>query len=141
MNNKPDQKFLMLSSRNDKLTNIPNFDPKNSTTIPSDPIYSYSIDQKSGKLTLVDAFPAGGMVPRHFSLNYRGNLVSVGLQQDSRVVIIRRNPTTGKLTDIIANATVAGQVTCVIFDDDTPGNVQKRRAGGSRKQVPTIGAA
>jgi 6-phosphogluconolactonase (cycloisomerase 2 family) len=50
-------------------------------------------------------------------MNKAGDLLAVGLQADSRVVVIRRDVETGKLTDFVASATVGGAVTCVIFDE------------------------
>jgi 6-phosphogluconolactonase (cycloisomerase 2 family) len=96
---------------------IPNFDPKNSTRIPSDPLITYSIDHETGGLSLVQVYPSGGMVPRQFSINKAGTLLGVGLQQDGRVVVIDRDPQTGKLKNFVAHADIAGQVTCVIFDE------------------------
>jgi 6-phosphogluconolactonase (cycloisomerase 2 family) len=56
-------------------------------------------------------------VPRQFSINKAGDLVTVGLQSDSRVVVIKRDVESGLLKQFIANATVAGEVTAVIFDE------------------------
>jgi 6-phosphogluconolactonase (cycloisomerase 2 family) len=46
------------------------------------------------------------MNPRGFSLNADGSLVASALQNDNRVVIIKRNTKTGKLGDFVAWATV-----------------------------------
>jgi 6-phosphogluconolactonase (cycloisomerase 2 family) len=85
---------------------IPNFDAANSTALPSDPIVSFSIDEKSGNLTLVQVAPAGGRNPRGFSLNKAGTLLASALQDDNRVVVIERDVKTGKLGKIVAHATV-----------------------------------
>lgn len=114
---KPDHKFLVVSSRGEGELTIPNFDPNNCTEIPSDPIMTFTIDHDTGALDLIQTFPAGGMIPRHFSLNKAGTLAAVGLQGDGRVVIIDRDVETGKLKDIIAHADVEGEVTCAIFDE------------------------
>ena len=103
---KPDHKFLIVSSRGEKLLTIPNFDAANSTALPSDPLISYSIDAATGALTLVQTAPAGGVNPRGFSLNKKGSLVVSALQDDNRVVIIERDVKTGKLGKIVAHATV-----------------------------------
>jgi 6-phosphogluconolactonase (cycloisomerase 2 family) len=113
----PDGNFLIVSSRNENLLTIPNFDPANSTEIASDPLITFSIDETTGSLTKVQEFPAGGSRPRHFSLNGDGSLVAVGLQGDSRVVVIERNVKTGRLGRYVAHATVAGEVSAVIFDE------------------------
>jgi hypothetical protein len=46
---------------------IPNFDPANKTEIASDPLISYSIDNKTGRLKKIQEFAAGGSGPRGFS--------------------------------------------------------------------------
>ena len=114
---KPDNKFLIISSRGENTFNITNFDAKNSTQIPSDPIITYSIDQTTGALSLVQIYPAGGTVPRHFSLNKAGTIAGVGLQGDGRVVFLNRDVATGKFTGIASHVDIAGQITCVIFDE------------------------
>ncbi|RYP71137.1 hypothetical protein DL769_004748 [Monosporascus sp. CRB-8-3] len=102
----PDQRFVLISSRLENSLTIPNFDKTNSTRLPSDPIVSLKIDQRSGELSLVQEAPAGGRIPRGFSLNKAGTLVASALQGDNRVVVIERNVNTGKLGKIVAWATV-----------------------------------
>ncbi|KAI1746936.1 Lactonase, 7-bladed beta-propeller-domain-containing protein [Xylaria castorea] len=115
----PDGKFLIVSSRNEGSLEIPSFDTsKNGTDIPSDPLIVYSINSKTGSLTKVQEFPAGGLVPRHFSINGDGNRLAVGLQGDGRVVIIKRDVQTGQLQNFVASANVAGEVNAVIFYED-----------------------
>ena len=60
--------------------------------------------------------PAGGLFPRHFSLNRAGNLVAVGLQLSGKVAIIARDVETGKMGEIMAEVEGLGEVTCVIWD-------------------------
>ncbi|KAI1379500.1 putative isomerase YbhE [Hypoxylon crocopeplum] len=114
----PDGEFLIVSSRWEDSFNITNFDPTNSTEIPSDPIITYSIDRATGNLTKVQEFAAGGRVPRHFSINADGNLLAVSLQGDGRVVIIERDVKTGLLKDYVAYADIEGEVTAAIFGED-----------------------
>ncbi|KAK1771268.1 Lactonase, 7-bladed beta-propeller-domain-containing protein [Phialemonium atrogriseum] len=113
----PDSKFLIVASRDDGRLKIPSFDPEDSTEIPSDPLLNFSLDHCTGALSLVQTFPAGGIGPRHFSLNKAGNLVAVGLQKDGRVVVIDRDTETGELKGFLASADVEGEVTCAIFDE------------------------
>ncbi|KAH6659535.1 Lactonase, 7-bladed beta-propeller-domain-containing protein [Truncatella angustata] len=113
----PDNNFLIVSSRNESSLTIPNFDVSNSTEIVSDALITFSVDHSSGDLALLQTFPAGGRFPRQFSINKAGDLVAVGLQSDSRVVIIQRDTESGLLKRFIANATVAGEVTSVVFDE------------------------
>ncbi|KAF9772404.1 hypothetical protein IL306_009886 [Fusarium sp. DS 682] len=110
----PDRESLIISSRNESILELPNFDGSNST-ITSDPLISFKIDSDTGHLTLQQDVPCGGRFPRHFSINKAGTLVAVALQSDSRVVIIERDVKTGKLGDFVAYAEVEGAVTTVIF--------------------------
>lgn len=114
---KPDEKFLVVSSRGENSFSIPNFDPSNSTEIVSDALIIFSVDHGSGNLTLVQEYPAGGRIPRQFSINEAGTLLAVGLQADGRVVVIDRDVQSGKLKRFAATALVEGEVTAVIFDE------------------------
>jgi 6-phosphogluconolactonase (cycloisomerase 2 family) len=101
----PDNKFVIVSSRGEKSLKIPALDGSNST-IASDPLISFSIDGATGKLTLVQVGPAGGVNPRGFTLNKSGSLVVSALQDDNRVVVIERDVKTGMLGKILGHATV-----------------------------------
>lgn len=96
---------------------IPNFDTTNSTSIVSDPLISFAIDCETGSLELLQEFPAGGRIPRQFSVNKDGTLVAVGLQADGRVVVIERDPETGDLGRFVAYSNVEGEISTVIFDE------------------------
>ncbi|KAK6075642.1 extracellular aldonolactonase [Seiridium cupressi] len=113
----PDKRFLIVSSRGENSHTIPNFDTNDTTEIVSDVIISFSIDHSSGELSYLQSFPSGGRVPRQFSINKAGDLVAVGLQSDSRVVVIERDVNTGLLKHFVASAAVAGEVTAVIFNE------------------------
>ncbi|KAK8019887.1 hypothetical protein PG990_005025 [Apiospora arundinis] len=102
----PDQKFIIASSRGENSLTMPNFDPKNSTAIPSDPLISFKIDRATGSLTHVQTAPAGGRNPRGFSINKAGTLVAAALQDDNRVVVWERNISSGELVNIAGWATV-----------------------------------
>lgn len=101
----PDQKFVIISSRGENRLTIPNPDGSGST-IPSDPLVSFSINAETGALTHVQTAPAGGRNPRGFSLNKAGTLVVSALQDDNRVVVIERDVATGLLGKIVAQAKV-----------------------------------
>ncbi|KAI0900194.1 putative isomerase YbhE [Annulohypoxylon nitens] len=116
----PDGNFLIASSRWENTFNITNFDPNNSTLIPSDPIITFSIDRATGKLTKVQEFPAGGSGPRHFSISADGTLLASALQADGRVVLIKRDVETGKLEDYVAYADIEGELTAAIFREEYP---------------------
>lgn len=113
----PDHRFLLTSSRNATLFMIKNFDLNNSTKIPSDTLQTWSIDDSTGKLTFKQLAPAGGSYPRQFSVNRKGTLAAVGLQEDSRVVIIDRNATTGLYGDFVASINLPGEITSVVWDE------------------------
>jgi len=115
----PDNKFVIVSSRNEKNILIDNFDATNSTKLPSDPLYSFKIDQRNGKLTHVDTASAGGVNPRHFSLNKDGSIVASALQSDGRIVLIARDVATGKLGDFIAHTDATyGMANSIIWDEE-----------------------
>jgi len=67
---------------------------------------------------MIQKFPAGGSFPRDFSLNNKGDLVLVGLQESSSAVLIERDTKTGLLTGFVGEIGIAGQVTCAIFKED-----------------------
>ncbi len=108
----PDNRFLTLSSRLEKSVQ---YTLANGTTVPSDPLISYSIDAASGALTLTQISPAGGANPRHFSFNKDGTLVASALQGDGRVVIFERDTASGKIGKTVAEADVVGAPNFVIF--------------------------
>jgi 6-phosphogluconolactonase (cycloisomerase 2 family) len=113
----PDHKYLLTSSRNDSLFEIPNFDPSNHTTIPSDTLQAWKIDPDTGTLVFDQLAPAGGSFPRQFSVNKNGTLAAVGLQDDGRVVIIKRDVEGGKFGKFVAEIDIPGQITSVIWDE------------------------
>ncbi|KAJ3486821.1 hypothetical protein NLG97_g6537 [Lecanicillium saksenae] len=109
-----DNKFLIASSVGDLNLKIPAFG--GSGTIKSDPLVNYAIED-DGSLTLLQEVPAGGNLPRQFSVNKAGTRVAVGLQNDHRVVVIERDPKTGKMGKFVAYANVSGEATCVVFNE------------------------
>ena len=84
----------------------------------SDSIINFAVDPATGGLTQLQDIPAGGRVPRQFSVNRDGTLVAVGLQGDGRVVIIARDAESGELGDFVAAIPVEGEVTSVIFNEN-----------------------
>ncbi|KAL1835933.1 hypothetical protein VTJ49DRAFT_5857 [Mycothermus thermophilus] len=108
----PDGNFITLSSRNEKSLE---FTLANGTTVPSDPLITFKVDQESGALELVQVAPAGGVNPRHFSFNNDGTLVASAAQADSRIVVFERNVETGEIGKAIAEANVEGNPNFVIF--------------------------
>lgn len=47
-----------------------------------------------------------GTVPRTFAINKRGTLVAIGDQASSNVAIVKRDPQSGKLGNLVANLQV-----------------------------------
>ena len=117
VSHKPDNKYLLTSARNATLFDIPNFDPTNSTKIPSDTLQSWTIDPSTGNLGFHQLAPAGGSFPRQFSVNKDGTLAAVGLQESASVVIVERNVADGTFGDFVAEVGIPGEVTSVIWDD------------------------
>lgn len=106
---------MIVSDRGDNRHNIPSFD-SNGAQIVSDSLINFSIGN-DGSLTPVQEVAAGGRYPRQFSLNKAGTRVAVGMQKDARVVLLERDPATGKLGNFVGYANVAGEITSVIFDE------------------------
>jgi len=61
-------------------------------------IVVYAIDQKSGKLTLVQHADTQGKIPRNFTLDPSGRIALVGNQNTNNIVTYRIDSQTGKLT-------------------------------------------
>jgi len=101
----PDNRFLTLSSRNESTLQ---FTLANGTTVPSDPLITFSIDPNTGLLTHVQTTSAGGVFPRHFSFNKDGSLVVSALQNDGRVVVFQRDVKTGKISNKVAEVDLPG---------------------------------
>ncbi|RBQ80325.1 hypothetical protein VDGD_00431 [Verticillium dahliae] len=112
----PDNRFLTVSSRNERSFIIPSPDT-GAGDIESDSLITYLISPETGELVFLQKFPAGGLIPRHFSMNGNGSLVAVAVQQDGRVVILRRSVETGQLEKIIASIKLEGEVTAIVFAD------------------------
>lgn len=112
----PDNNYLIASSRRENIYKVPDFDNKNQQ-IDSDSLINFEIDGATGKLTVIQDVAAGGRFPRQFSINKAGTRVAVGMQSDARVVVLERDPATGRLGDFVSYANVAGQITSVIFNE------------------------
>ncbi|KXX73474.1 hypothetical protein MMYC01_210551 [Madurella mycetomatis] len=110
----PGSNFITLSSRFER--NL-EFTVANGTTVPSDPLITFSIDPETGALTHVQTAPAGGINPRHFSFNKDGTRVAVGLQSDGRVVILERDTETGEIGGAVAEVDIPGQPNFVLFKE------------------------
>jgi 6-phosphogluconolactonase (cycloisomerase 2 family) len=72
-----------------------------------DSIATYKINPATGDIAWVEATNAHAWFPRTFQINKAGDLVAVGGQTSSNVAIIKRDPATGKLGDLVASVQVA----------------------------------
>ncbi len=63
-----------------------------------DAIVTYSIDQKTGKLTYIENVPVLGEIPRNFMITSNGKFVLVANQKTDNITIFKRDAKTGKLT-------------------------------------------
>lgn len=77
----PDGRFLYCSNRGD------------------DSIATFSVDQETGTLTLLDIVSSGGATPRNFALTPSGEHLLVANQNGDAIVIFRRDEATGALSD------------------------------------------
>lgn len=58
----------------------------------------FSMDKKSGKLTLVGHQSVNGQTPRNFAIDPTGNFLLVANQDSDNIVIFKRNKKTGLLS-------------------------------------------
>ncbi|MDB6069346.1 MAG: 6-phosphogluconolactonase [Verrucomicrobiales bacterium] len=79
-----------------------------------DTIAVFSCDPETGKLTLIQNAPAGGKIPRNFSLDPTGRWMIVGHQDSNTAVVLKVDPDTGKLSPTDTKIKVGGAV-CVRF--------------------------
>ena len=63
-----------------------------------DSIAVFAIDQKTGKLTLVEQEPSGGKTPRNFCLDPSGAFLLAANQNTNNVAVFRVDAKTGALT-------------------------------------------
>lgn len=110
----PDHKFLTVSSR---LESSLEYTLANGTTVPSDPLITFSIDAESGKLTHVQTVAAGGVNPRNFAFNRDGTRVASALQADGRVVVFERDTASGKIGKAVAETDIPGMPNFVMFKE------------------------
>jgi 6-phosphogluconolactonase len=79
-----------------------------------DSIAAFGIDESSGRLSIVDYYPAGGRTPRNFNIDPSGNFVlSANLDSDS-VTVLRIDPATGKLSSM-PHVLKVSQPYCIVF--------------------------
>ncbi|KAL5000348.1 Lactonase, 7-bladed beta-propeller-domain-containing protein [Aspergillus recurvatus] len=62
--------------------------------------------RRNGKVEFEEISTSGGVLPRTFAINNGGDLVAVGNQISSTVVIVERDPETGVLGEVVAELLV-----------------------------------
>jgi 6-phosphogluconolactonase len=92
----PSGKFLYTSNRGD------------------DSIAEFSIDQSTGKLTLVGNVSTLGKAPRHFAIDPTGTRLLVANQDTGNIVEFEIDTATGKLTRVGKMVGVPSPV-CLVF--------------------------
>lgn len=102
---KPDNRYLITSSRYNNGTSGP------------DTLQTWLIDHRTGALTFRQLHTAGGVNPRHFSMNKKGDLVAVALQNDFAVVVFERDVRSGEIGKETARLGGLLYVNAVIWDD------------------------
>ncbi len=80
----------------------------------SDTIGAYSIDEATGKLTLIGFVPSGGKQPRNFNIDPTGNYLIAAHQSGNSLVLFKIDQATGKLTDTGTKIEIPAPV-CVLF--------------------------
>lgn len=79
-----------------------------------DSIVVYSVDEKTGKLTLVEHQSTQGKTPRHFGIHPSGKFLLAENQSSDSVVVFSIDPQTGKLTPTGERIEVGSPV-CAVF--------------------------
>jgi 6-phosphogluconolactonase len=74
----------------------------------------YSIDKSNGNLTKVQDAATGGTTIRSFGIDPSGEFVLAGLQESNKLVVLRRDKSTGKLTPTGDTVDTPSPV-CVMF--------------------------
>jgi len=79
-----------------------------------DSIAIFAIDQKTGKVSLVDRVKTGGKEPRHFTLDPTGKWLFAENQNSNDIRLFRVDPASGKLTPAPQTMQVNSPV-CIVF--------------------------
>ncbi|MGH9310495.1 MAG: lactonase family protein, partial [Vicinamibacterales bacterium] len=79
-----------------------------------DSVAVFTIDQKTGQLTLVEHEPTGGSTPRNFGIDPTGAFLLAANQRSDSVLVFRIDQKTGALTDT-GHKVEVGSPACVKF--------------------------
>ena len=83
--------------------------------LPADTLTTFE-PQADGSLKPVQSWTAGGMMPRTFSFNLKGNMIAVGTNQS--IVIMARDVKTGELGQTLSRDELGAAVTNIVWDED-----------------------
>ncbi|MBF1725567.1 MAG: beta-propeller fold lactonase family protein, partial [Streptococcus sp.] len=75
--------------------------------------YTFSVDAKSGLLTLVQTVDSYGSVPRDFNLSNDETYIVVGHQESDNLTLFKRDLESGQLT-LLQKDFYAPEVVCVV---------------------------
>ncbi|MGI8773268.1 MAG: lactonase family protein [Acidobacteriaceae bacterium] len=100
----PDGRFLYVSNRD----GAPVAEPGN------DSIAVFTVSNAGGTLTPLEHTLTGGRIPRHFALDPSGHWLVVAHQESASLVVLARDPATGRLKNIDRKYQIH-QPTCVVF--------------------------
>ena len=78
-----------------------------------DSIAAFSVDQVTGKLSMLGYYSTGGRTPRHFGIDPAGNLLVVANQDSDCVVVLHIDQQTGVLEP--AASIALPSPACVVF--------------------------
>ncbi|KAF1810928.1 3-carboxy-cis,cis-mucoante lactonizing enzyme [Eremomyces bilateralis CBS 781.70] len=114
----PDKKNIFVSNRNDQLFKRRDGDgsPVDSFETFSDSITTFSLNSV-GDAVWKGLSPSGGVSPRHMAFNKDGTILAVANQKSGRVMFWNRNLETGDLVQVIAWASVPGELSSVVWDE------------------------
>ena len=79
-----------------------------------DSIAVYTVDPKSGELTMQATVPCGGKTPRNFCIDPSGKFLLVAHQDSDSVLVFKINEVTGMLEET-ANKVEVGKPVCIRF--------------------------
>jgi len=71
-----------------------------------DSIATYTIEPETGKITWMEAANSHAYYARTFQINKAGDLVAIGGQTSASVAIVKRDPSTGKLGDLVSSIVI-----------------------------------
>jgi 6-phosphogluconolactonase (cycloisomerase 2 family) len=97
--------YITVSNRLDNSFTVPNLDPKVADPEPSDSLAVFKADDK-GKLSFIKLYPVGCQGPRQIQTNKDGSLLAAACTVNNRVVVMKRDNSTGEMREFVANYTL-----------------------------------